>query len=176
MPRARIGKYDSVLPGLPKAPPKDPTYQMKVDQVKADIVGREPIALAEVYITLRRMKERVQADLSAINLRIAAYEQLLDESQESHADGWGKYGVKHNALRLPSGDTIRVQPEPYGQVKDKEAFRRWCIENGYEGQLQLWPTTMNAVVRERLVAGEPLPDGTEVFRDVTVFYVPKGAE
>lgn len=43
---------------------------------------------------------------------------------------------------------------------------------GYERQLQLWPTTMNSVAKERLLAGEPQPDGVEVNRYRKVVYTP----
>lgn len=108
------------------------------------------------------------------NLRKEACVQLLVASQERGDEAWGKYGVKDNAMRLEGGETIRVQSEPYGQVKDKEAFRLWCIDNGYEKSLQLWPATMNAIAKERCVNGEPNPDGVEVFRKDIVKYVAPG--
>jgi len=37
------------------------------------------------------------------------------------------------------------------------------MENGYERQLQLHASTMNAIVKERLIAGEAEPDGCEAF-------------
>jgi len=72
-------------------------------------------------------KEGIEELLAACNLRIEAATQLLVASQDRGDEEWGKYGVKPNALRLENGDTIRVHSEPYGQVKDKEAFRLWCI-------------------------------------------------
>ena len=72
-------------------------------------------------------KEGIEALLAACNLHIEAATQLLVASQDRGDEEWGKYGVKPNALRLENGDTIRVHSEPYGQVKDKEAFRLWCI-------------------------------------------------
>jgi hypothetical protein len=170
------GKYDAVLQGLSKLPPADLNYQQKIEQAKEQVPTREAVALAEHYANLRLQKAEAEAALSAVNLQIAAYEQLLAESQEAGAAGWGAYGVKENALRLASGDTIRVQPEPSGKVVDKEAFRQWCIENGYANQLQLWPSTMNAIVKERLLQGDPGPEGTEVFLYTKVVFVKKGKE
>lgn len=170
------GKYDAVLPGLKPLPPSDLSYQEKVERVKADVGLRQADELAEAYIALRHEKKAVEKQLYDVNLRIEAHEQLLAESQERGGAGWGEYGVKENALRLSSGDTVRIQREPYGQVRDKEAFRLWCIANGYERQLQLWPTTMNAVCKERLMVGEPEPDGCETFAKTKVVYTPRGAE
>jgi hypothetical protein len=176
-----VGKYDSVIRDLPKLPPADGTYQDRVDAFKATIENRDATALGRAYAHLRTGsgrtlgpteteqlvsdlgKDGLEALLSIVNLRIAAHEQLLVASQSEAAEGWGKFGVKSNALRLSTGDTVRVEHEPYGKVMDKEQFRLWCIANGYERSLQLWPSTMNAMVKERLLKGEEPPDGCEAF-------------
>lgn len=119
--------------------------------------------LAAMYGLARAEKELKAAELAVINVKVAALEQLLAESQDQGAEGWGQYGVADNALRLPDGSTVRIQKEPYGKVVDKEAFRLWCIENGYGPQLMLWPSTTNLIVKERLLAGEPEPAGIEAF-------------
>jgi hypothetical protein len=173
---ARAGKYDAVLPGLPKLPPSDLDRQEKIEQAKREITNRDAVALADGYIKLRAVKDEYNEVLSTINLRIEAYEQLLAESQEAKAEGWGRYGVKENALRLPTGDTVRIQLEPYGKVVDKDTFREWCLEHGYGNQLQLWPSTMNAIVKERLLAGEPEPDGTEAYAYTKIVLVKKGEQ
>jgi len=101
---------------------------------------------------------------------------LLQRSQEHGEPGWGQYGVKDNALRLPDGSTVRVDQEPQARVMDKEAFRLWCIANGYERQMKLHHGTMNGIVKERALAGEPGPDGTETYAYTKVVFVKKGAE
>lgn len=176
MPRATESKYAAVLPGLTKLPPEDTGWQAKVNLVKASITRREAEFLAVKYVERRQLKEEIDARLSEVNAEIAALEQLLAESQEQRAEGWGRYGVKDNALRLADGSTIRVQQEPTGKVVDKEAFRQWCVANGYETKLQLWPSVMNAIVKERLLSGEPEPDGTEAYSYTKVVFVKKGAE
>lgn len=175
MARSKPGKYDSVLPGLPKLPPADLTYQEKVQQFKDGVGTRDAVLIAGDYVTLRAKEAELKAELSKIHLAMEALEQLLTESQEIQAAGWGDYGVKENALRLPTGETIRVQPEPYAYVKDKEAFRQWAIANGYERQMTLpWQTT-NTLVKERLLQGEPEPDGCEAFCKTKIVLV-KGTE
>jgi hypothetical protein len=164
-------KFASVLPGLTKPEPEKTPYQERVEQVKAELATHPLTSLAEEYISLRKAKDELYEHEKALNLRIEACTQMLITSQESQEDGWGKYGVADNALRLPTGDTIRVKSEPSGVVKDKEAFRLWCIANGYETQLQLWPTTMNAIVKERCLEGEEPPAGTEIFRKDSLVFV-----
>ena len=172
-----MGKYDVILPGLPIEPMTDPDdlkKQEKIDLEKATVTNRDPVLLAQTYIRLRAEKELLALKLSALNVKVEAYEQLLTASENAKEPAWGRYGAKPNALRLPSGDTIRIQPEPYGKVIDREAFRLWCIKNGYERQLQLWPSTMSLLVKERLVVGQPEPDGTEGFRYFKVILTRKG--
>ena len=204
------GTYDAVMPGLPPLPPDDPARQEKIEQIKAKVADRDATTLAGDYIRLRKEKEMISAQLSAVEIQVKAYEQLLTESQDAKANGWGLHGVKPNALRLANGGTVRIQKEPYGKVMDKEAFRLWCMApadkcmicgereaapwhnepaladdpqvhpfkpgGGYERQLQLWPSTMNGVVKERLLAGEEPPDGTEAFSYTKVMFVKAGTE
>ena len=157
-------KYDAILPGIATMPVVDQSYQDKVDAAKVKLQDLSAADLAAEYARMDAAKEDILVKLYAANLRIEAITQLLVASQDANGEGWGDYGVADNAIRLPSGATIRVQPEITGQVKDKEAYRLWCIKNGYETRLQLWPTTTNAIVKERLMAGEPEPDGVQAFR------------
>lgn len=157
------GKYDAVLDGLAPMPVADQSYQDKVEKVKEQFTDRTPAVLALTYAKWRAKKELIEARIYQANLMIEALVQLLEESQEAGAEGWGLYGVGDNALRLPTGETVYVRREPYGYVKDKDAFRDWCMANGYAGQLNLWPTTMSALVKERLLAGEAPPAGTDAF-------------
>lgn len=183
------GKYARIIPNLQPLPPEDPSFQAKIEEVKKTVTDRDAYSLAESYAIFRKGsgpeltkdeitkllvrlgKDGIQALASRCEVYVRAYEQLLDDSQSQQADGWGKYGVKDNALRLPGGETIRIEKEPSGKVVDKEAFRLWCIENGYERQLQLHYQTMNTIIKERLLAGEAEPDGTEAYAYTKVKYV-----
>lgn len=165
------GKYADVMDGLNPAPPADLAYQERVDMAKfaeepalggRKIVEVETTDVASLYAVLRHECAKLDAAKSLLNVKVEACEQVLVSRQEAQLGPWGQYGVEDNALRLATGDTIRVQEEPSPRVVDKEAFRLWCIENGYERQLQLWPTTTAAIAKERLLAGEAQPDGVEV--------------
>lgn len=172
----KSGKYDDLIPKLHKLPPSNTDWQSRVDEVKSIIKERHPLILAENYIGLRQTREFVKAKLTELELQVEAHEQLLESSQEAGESAWGKYGVKPNALRLSTGDTIRIQKEPTGKVVDKEMYRLWCLDNGYERQLQLWPSTTNAIIKERLLHGDPEPDGTEAYFLTKVVLVKKGDE
>ena len=172
------GKYDAILPSLPSMPVENQSYQDKVEQVKAALTagsdaGCTPTALdlAQLYAQLRATKDVLEDQVSAINLQLEAVTQLLVASQDAGEEGWGAYGVEDNAIRMADGSTIRVQFDITGQVKDKEAYRLWCLENGYGQKMQLWPTTTNAIVKERLMAGEPEPAGVQAFKRNKLVFV-----
>jgi hypothetical protein len=172
------GKYEAVLQQrkLLPFPVDDPSRQAQIDELKRQLDPRDAVALAQSYVALRARYDALKAQLSTLYLQVEAHEQRLAESQEARANGWGQYGAKDNMLRLPSGETVRIQPEPSGKVVDREAFRAWCIANGYERQLHLHSSTMQAIVKERLLHGEPEPDGTEVYAYTKVVLTRKGHE
>lgn len=159
-----MGKYSTVIAGLTPAPVDDHGYQSKIDKIKADIKssGLNVEGLAKNYADARAEKGELTIRLNVVNELLEAYAQLLCESCEAGEPGWGTHGAKENAIRLPNGGVIRIDKEPMGKVVDKEQFRLWCIENGLERSLQLWPSTMNTITKERLLAGAPAPDGVDV--------------
>lgn len=175
--KRKPGKYDAVMGGLTNLPVTDLTRQSKITAIKDSILklsdkAPKPSALGKEYARLRAEQERLETEQYDVGLRIEALTQMLIETHEADDSEWGQYGAADNALQLVTGGSIRVQKEPIGQVTDKEAFRKWCIKNGYETQLQLWPSTMNAIVKERLLTGDPGPDGTDIFLKTGVVYVP----
>lgn len=114
---------------------------------------------AKAYQELRALIDKIKEWQSNVQLLLDAYTELMIDQMEVE-------GMK--AVRLTDGSSVSTYEEPYGQVKDKEAFRQWCIANGYANQLQLWPATMNAMVKERLMQGQPEPDGVEVFSKTVI--------
>lgn len=169
MAKKKPGRYDEVVARLAPRPTEDDSRQVKVENVKklireqnngSDLSATD---LADLYATYRRRLVEIETKAYSIGVAIEALTQMMVTSQDAGDEGWGQYGVADNAIRLPDGSTIRVQREPYAKVIDKEKFRLWCIANGYEQKLQLWPTTMNEITKERLVKGEEEPDGVEAY-------------
>ena len=151
------GKYAHVIAKLPRFLGTEPDYQTKVDAVKEAMKKEEGYKqwgshLARQYASIRAEAEAAKAVLSEINLRLEAIEQLLGDQLENE-------GV--TSIRLDSGDLVISMQEPVGRVTDKEAFRQWCVANGFEKHLQLWPSTMVSVLKERLLVGEPAMTGVE---------------
>jgi hypothetical protein len=157
------GKYDEVKKTLKKAEPEDTAYQLKVVEEKTRLSAAtdiNPEALAALYFAARDVDDRIEEERYANQITLNAIEQLLIESANRAEAGWGLYGAKPNQVKLSTGDSVFVRSEPKGKVVDKEQFRLWCIKNGLGHELQLWPTRMNAIVKERLLAGATVPEGT----------------
>src|SRR3990167_2114117 len=159
-------KYAGVLDGLAPLPPELPAYQQKIDALKAEMRAAEthtPESLAVEYTKVRAVKDRLADELSLVQERVTALEQMLTESLDKDEPGWGLYGASPTTVKLANGASVAVQYEPQGKVEDKEAFRQGCVENGLEKSLQLWPSTMTAIVKERLLEGQPPPAGVAAF-------------
>jgi hypothetical protein len=193
-----VGKYSHL--NLPKYIDPDAKYQEKVRAVKdqigraADVgqaglltdIAKRMVALGEhlnvinqdlirlaggkPYATLyavgyresRFVKEALKEHAKAIELTLEAYQQLAIGQLEVEG------GV--TSLKLADGSTFRVQDEVYVGVVDKEAFRKWCIAAGLEMSLQLWPGTTTSMTKERLIAGEPEPDGVKAYMKPKVVF------
>ena len=194
MANKKPGKYDAVVGDLEPLPPADPSHQAQVNIYK-DAVRKAgistPEALAETYKQLRQgVGNPIDADFletliellgddgicalkAECDLRMEGIEQMLAESYKAGEPGWGNYGASDKTVRLLEGGSVSVQMEPHGKVTDKEAFRKWCIADGLENELQLWPSTMNAIVKKRVLEGLPEPDGVEAF-SITKVILRKG--
>lgn len=210
------GKYDAVMRTLPKTTGIEPHYQTRVDVQKAELrkcklcggqstqpniacgqcnnTGRRAITpelLATIYATKRAELEIAQSVISGINCEIEALTQLLTESQERHEPGWGAFGAADNAVKLTSGDALRLQPEIYPTVKDKKAFRNWLIlqtvaneetdafkaariasfdTNPTTTAITLPPKVFTDLIKDRLLEGLPEPDGITVFVKTKVVF------
>lgn len=126
--------------------------------------GRQSTAEERTALIQLLGKDGLEALLYECNLKIEAVTQLLIKSEDDSEPGWGMYGAKANAVRLSDGTSISVQEEPSCKVENKDEFRKWCIREGLENSLQLWPSTMEAITRDRLVRGLPEPDGVTAYR------------
>ena len=174
MAKKSESKYAEVVIRLPEREPDDPGRQARVEEIQDVIKTRDPRELAQMYAELRGDRAKVEDELSSINLTIEALEQLIAKSQKNQDAGWGLYGAKDNMIRLPQGGNVRVDLDVHSKVIDKEANRLWCIANGYERQLQIWPSRMTTITKERLLVGQPEPDGVEATTWRKVIYTKGG--
>ena len=160
-------KYAKVLAGLPKTfggGEDAESNQEKVETTKSAIVadyaeehnGARPPAsyLAREWADLRIAKDDLEDQLKAVNVQISAYTQLMIAQYEQE-------GIEK--LHLDTGEAPRVQIEPYFSVEDPDAFRTWCIKNGYARLLTLPWNTRVTIGKELLLNGEPLPPGLKAW-------------
>lgn len=158
-----MGKYTKMLQQRPlkkfeAEDEEDPKYQDKVNAKKAELIELNggPIQmerLAEMILIARESRDRVKDDLKKENLTLTAITQLLVDKYED---------AKITSLKLSVGKTVANEPEIVAKVKDKEAFRKWAIANGFENEMQIIHQTRTRIAREMFLAGEADPDGIEL--------------
>lgn len=151
------GKYSAITPNLPRLDEEKPERQEKLNRIKAELTKNGSLSaatIAKLYAISREDMDRLNEEKSVIQLQLDAIEQLLKDRYEEE-------GL--DMVRLDSGASVSVQNEPYAVVKDREAFRLWCLANGYEREMTLHPGTTNSIVKELLLAGEPPPPGVAAF-------------
>jgi len=187
------GKYEGVIDDLPPLPveQENEKNQVKVDAFKEMIRAEgvpTPDSLGRAYAKLREgtgnpIDEEFTNTLIELlgddgitdlkkecDKRMLAYEQMIAKAYEDDDPGFGLYGAADHTVKMADGSAVDVLKEPTGKVKDKEKFRLWCIANGLENSLQLWPSTANSIVKDRCVNGLPAPDGIEVFALTKIKY------
>ena len=155
-----MGKYSKIIGDLPKAPPgmfgdeEGGKYQDRVDTAKGPFQGKTTAELAALVHELRAEKEAAKEIVSEIGVRLAAVEQMIVDSYEAE-------GI--TTIKLEGIGSVRTQSEPHAVTRDKEACRIWCLNNGYQNEMVLPWGTINAITKERLLEGEPEPDGVSVY-------------
>ena len=143
-----------------------PSYYAKVLALKEEIVAdpefqRWATTIAQTYADLRHEAEAAARVLSDVKLRLAAVMLLMIDQFEVES-------IK--GLTLASRDKVRWQPEPHLVVTDKEAFRLWCLANGFERDMVLPWGKANKHVKDMLASGEAEPPGSECFMRPKVFF------
>tara|TARA_R110000787_G_scaffold196120_1_gene307377 strand:- start:328 stop:816 length:489 start_codon:yes stop_codon:yes gene_type:complete len=155
------GKYAEVTASLAPRPTAGGAYQDDVEREKRAILDRtlSDSDLAKHLIAVREERDQAKLVLAEITVRLTGCEQLI-------ADAFEASGI--TSMKLDTGDTVGTQIKPYARVADRGAFRAWCVEQGYEDALALpWQTT-NQLVAERLLDGQPEPDGIDTYKQTTV--------
>jgi len=176
MAKKQPGKYDGHLHKLTRiVSTEPPAYQERVElrksELREEFNGQPPAAMANRYRTTRAEIDELEAQVSKKNLELEAVSQLLVESQEQGAEGWGQYGASETTLRLIDGDSLRVQPEPYTATEDRDVLRAHFL-NHADLIRHLAPpwATINALNKERLLNGETELPGTKLYVKTKIVY------
>jgi hypothetical protein len=151
-----MGKYTEALKGRPVYRDPDETRNAKVDALKAELKAQypSPASVAKATAEQRLKIDAIEEVLKAEGLRLDALTALLVERYEDEDT---------SSIKLSDGGSVRVQIEPYASVEDRAKVRRWCIDNGMEELFTIPWATLNSVTKERLLDGEPEPDGVKIF-------------
>lgn len=112
--------------------------------------------LGKVHLALRDISDATTAFKSAVNLVEEAIEQqLIDTLLEEDVDSLSITGT---------GKTISSSPEPYPQVKDREALRMWVdADDDLRLSMQLPYKTLEGLVKRMLHDGKAVPPGVECY-------------
>lgn len=122
------------------------------------------LKFAEIYAFIRKVDDELTLRVKLNALLMEAYEQLM------HA----QYEAEGVTMRyLPDGSSIRCGKEPHAVVVDRDANRKWAIENGLESSLALPWQTVNAMAKKALLEGEPEIPGVELESWPTITYTEK---
>ena len=149
-----VGKYVDVVKKLPHLPVEQSDYQLKVEAAKAVYRELNAAGIAAAYRKLRDEDDALGVLVKALNVQIAALEQLAAEVFEAE-------GI--DMVKLADGSSLSIQLEPYAGVEDREAFRLWCVEQGMASSMHLWPATTQSLVKQILLEGQPMPPGVKAF-------------
>ena len=139
-----MGKYSEVIGDLPRFKLENPAYQDKVNAKKKEIVEEMGVAfgvsaIVQAYARARTEKDEHEAREKEINLELEALSQLVVDRYEIE-------GL--SSMKLDTGETVRVQYEPYAVVKDKDEARKWAIANGFERSLQMPMVARNSATSQ----------------------------
>lgn len=168
--KPKPGKYDSVIHKLQRLDLVDETSEDKIKEAVAALRSRPLSEIAKQYKALRLREAQLKAQLSALNVDLSACVRVLVESQEQGAEGWGQYGAPKTTLRLVTGESISIYSEPYTTTEDPEVLRQFFVTEGLDSLLTPNANRVNAMNKERLLAGKEGLPGTKVwYRPKVVF-------
>lgn len=164
---AKTKKYAGLVGVVPKGNPGptdesgDPVeaelagkFELAVREERTKLVGKTLPEVVAAYVEARDEKDALNLLLTECNAKVEAYRRAV-------CDGMEEAGIA--AVTLETGESLDSSPEPYAQVTDRDALRQWAIDNGYMNSLQLPWQTLNAIVKDKLLAGEPEPPGVTAF-------------
>ena len=153
-----MGRWSELKKTLPPAP-ADVAYQARVDAVKAALIEKPLMELASTYDQVRAEKEIAEKAIGEMNVQLEALTQLLVERLED---------LGLTSIKLETGGSFLVTDTPHASVKDKQRCREWFEAHDQRELLNPHPSTLNALIKSRLEAGED-PDAVAAEMGVSIF-------
>jgi hypothetical protein len=137
----------------------------EIDPQTKQPIKWDPVRLAERYAKARREQERIGKELYQANLDEAVLLKMLVDSYQASEDGWGTHGATPETIRLATGDSIRLQPEPVLKIDDREQWRAFCLQDAdLAATMNPHWQKANSLMKERLLRDEEPPPGTSVWK------------
>jgi len=130
-------------------------FQDKVNALK-DAVSekdREPATLAARYRHLRKRRARAEEIMSRISAAVAATEQLFWSACE---------GAGVESVKLQDGFYMGVTDDLAVSTTCREDVNAWIRRSGLERLLSVNSNTLSGLVKDRILAGEEVPEGIAV--------------
>lgn len=164
-----MGKYSGVIEGLPSLQQEEPpSYKDRIEDSKRKFLEEHPspssAVIASEWVNLRLRKDVLEEEMKNLGVMLRATESLLEDSFEGD-------GITQLRLNI-NGDehSVATQYEPAAVVEDKDAFRKWCIDQGLINEMNLWPSKTTSIVKEALLNGNPMPPGIGAFRKTKIVW------
>ena len=148
-----MGKWSEAARALPRVEVDRTGYPAKVNEAKEKFGIRTPGALAVEYKRLRKAKDEAASRVSALNVDIAAVEQLAWDALED---------AGLDSVKITGGGSFGVADDITVAMEDRVAFLDWIRENDLEGLMSVNASTISTLVKERIAAKEDLPPGVRV--------------
>lgn len=148
-----MGKYNGLKKMLPKFE-LEPDFRAKVDEAKKAFIGCDAPEMARAFAITRREKQGLEAQIKMQNVELEALSQLLVENLEDS---------EVQKIQLATGETVYLQDEPYATVEDRSKVMAWMRSRKLTAMFTVQWQSFNAMVKDMLVQGKPIPPGTKVF-------------
>ncbi len=150
---AKNGKWAGFRDKLQPFKQED-SWQQKIDEVKSQFVGCDTAELARALVMARNFKQDLETQVKSYNTEIEALSQLLVDNLESS---------EIQKVGLSTGETVYLQSEPYTSTKDQKACMAWLRKKKLTSMFTIHWRSLNSLVKEMLIDGQPIPDGVEVY-------------
>lgn len=147
-------KLTRLLPGAGG----DDEYQKKIQKtIDYYTKGKKPKTLSQlgaIFVELRSKKRDLEADVKYLNLRMEALSQVLLARFEDD-------GI--TSFKTPSEVTLFIRDEPYASIEDRAQIFAWIKKYKHVELLGIQWQTLNALMKEYLLAGKKIPPGVKLF-------------
>lgn len=130
------------------------SFNEAVADVKNRLVEFNNSELGSKLEELSDEKKILEEKIKDLNIDIEAMQQILAERFEAN---------EMQSMTLKSGTTFFMNEEPYSKVVDAKALNDWLVENGMDEMRSIQWNKLNALVKDYLIAGQPVPPGVDLF-------------